>query len=139
VTKISIIALFLWLVAIIGVVLGSFIPALAPPATYHIDLYIHFSAYGLLAGLPMFITHSLKWRSFSIVLMIAFGIGVEWVQSFVPGRSGSIDDVVVNLIGIALGTVIAGALSHRIAWHFDTVRMNEERLLARSGTITTPN
>ena len=136
VTKIGLIALVLWLIAIIGVGMGSFLPSLAPPAIHHIDLYVHFAAYALLAGLPLFITQSLKWRSISIILIIAIGLGVEWAQSYIPGRTGSLDDAVANLIGISLGALVSGALSHRLLWYLDTVRMNKERLLNRS---TTPN
>ena len=119
--KINLIAASLWILAIIGVGFGSFTKFLAPPAAYHLDLYIHFAAYAFLAGLPMFVTQDFKWRSSFVVLIIAFGLGAEWIQSFIPGRSPSIDDAVINLIGICLGATVAGALSHRLSWHLATI------------------
>ena len=88
---------------------------------------------GLLSGLLIFVTQNVEWRSSAILLMIEYGIGVEWIQSYLPWRSGSIDDAVVNLIGIALGAVITSALSNRLLWYLDTARMN------RQGNPALPN
>ncbi len=43
-TKIGFVAMALWLASLIGVGMGSFMHSLAPSATNHIDLYIHFGA-----------------------------------------------------------------------------------------------
>jgi hypothetical protein len=39
------------MVACIAVVVGSMVPAMAPPSKFYIDKMVHLSAYGLLATL----------------------------------------------------------------------------------------
>ena len=44
-------------------------------------------------------------RSLSLALVV--GIALEWYQTTVPGRYGSITDILLNSLGAALGIVIA--------------------------------
>lgn len=43
----------------------------------------------------------------SIGLAMGLGIALEWVQTTVPGRYGSIIDILLNSLGVALGIVAA--------------------------------
>lgn len=40
--------------------------------------------------------------SIQIILLTVFGIMVEIIQSYIPYRSGSVDDVMADILGIAL-------------------------------------
>lgn len=44
----------------------------------------------------------LSWASTALALL-AFGVGIEVVQSFIPGRTATPWDLVANCIGFALG------------------------------------
>jgi VanZ family protein len=39
--------------------------------------------------------------------LAAYGVGIEWVQGFIPGRHASLADVVSDLVGIAIGLALA--------------------------------
>jgi glycopeptide antibiotics resistance protein len=43
----------------------------------------------------------------SVTLAMGLGIALEWVQTTVPGRYGTITDVLLNSLGVALGIVAA--------------------------------
>ena len=43
----------------------------------------------------------------SLTLAMGLGIALEWYQTTVPGRYGSIADVLLNSLGVALGIVAA--------------------------------
>lgn len=46
--------------------------------------------------------------------LFAFGIGIEFIQAFVPGRFASVGDVVANTIGVVLGLSIARFAGSRV-------------------------
>lgn len=77
---------------------------LLPPVWQNL---LHIPAYGLLAFL---------WRwslggylragpaiAAAFVLTVGFGVFQEWVQSMVPGRYGSVTDVLFDTVGAGLG------------------------------------
>jgi len=43
----------------------------------------------------------------SLMLAIVLGVALEWYQTTVPGRYGSITDILLNSLGAALGIVVA--------------------------------
>ncbi|MFU8816263.1 MAG: VanZ family protein [Pseudomonadales bacterium] len=78
---------------------------------------MHVVLYGCLAGSWLWALQSLpapRTRRARLVLAfaIAFGLGIllEWLQTSVPGRFGSLYDVVLNGIGAAIGLVAASKL-----------------------------
>lgn len=53
---------------------------------------------------------SLFWRAsrpFVAATLIVYGVAIELVQLFVPGRSASVWDVLADVIGIACGLLLA--------------------------------
>jgi len=68
---------------------------------------VHIPAYGLLAFLWRWCLNAyVKARTavvLALVLTIGFGIFQEWYQTFVPGRYGSVSDVVLDGIGAFMG------------------------------------
>ena len=76
----------------------------SPPAVTidvaHSDKYAHIIVFfGLSLLLYKFATINLKLQ---MGLLTGFGILVELVQSFIPYRSGSVDDIVADMLGILL-------------------------------------
>lgn len=72
------------------------------------DKFKHMLAFAYLAaGLSLF--WSWSWQKVSILLLI-YGVVIELVQSFVPGRYASAWDVLADCVGIALGILSARML-----------------------------
>jgi VanZ family protein len=91
-----------------GVGVGGSLLALFPqPVTE----FAHVPAYGLLTWL---LTISLEGRGWpkrmalcvGIVISLVFGVGMEFLQGFVPGRFVEIGDVVFNVMGIGLAALL---------------------------------
>lgn len=76
-----------------------------------IDKVVHFIIFGIqmfLTLLPQRHSGPISNRTMvlSVVGCISFGIMIELLQHFVPGRSTSIYDVIANTIGVALGYLL---------------------------------
>ena len=67
------------------------------------DKLYHFLAYFWLSFLPFFGFVSAKKALAWALLMILLGIGLEFVQGFLPGRLFSIWDMVANSVGAGTG------------------------------------
>jgi len=63
-----------------------------------------------IAFMTLYVLLSLAYRNLSvvikIVLLLAFGMQIEIVQSFIPGRDFSGFDVVADSVGITIGIVV---------------------------------
>lgn len=111
--------------ALLLVLLSLAIVALAmTPASQEItpdtglDKVEHVVAFGALAWCGVLALWrrpaALSWLTAGLLLL---GVGIELAQSLVPGRTASWNDIVADALGIALGlaltTVLAGALERR--------------------------
>ena len=76
-----------------------------------IQKVLHFCLYGVLALLLVWTLDSIQTRThrFLIALIIAvtFGAVMEWCQTKVPGRFGTVYDVALNAAGATLGLLAA--------------------------------
>lgn len=81
------------------------------PANYNA---LHLPGYGLLAFmlLSMFRNISPGIYIISFIVTMLFGAGNEFLQSFVPGRQASIDDIVRDLAGCIITFVIFSAIRY---------------------------
>jgi VanZ family protein len=92
------------------------------------DKILHSGAYALAAflfylGQNHFFTkpknHSLSLIIAAFILLI-IGVIIEFLQeNYIPGRSGSIRDILANMIGIAWGMLSAyvlGLILHKLKW-----------------------
>jgi glycopeptide antibiotics resistance protein len=70
------------------------------------DLVQHFLALGLLGVLLTCQMNRNSMASLSFGIAIAYSVGTELVQLFVPDRFASVLDVLANLSGLAIGWVI---------------------------------
>lgn len=72
----------------------------------------HLLAFGTLAACLLF---ALSWRrrprlrdvAIAFAVTVVFAVSDEWHQSFVPDRTGRLDDVVTDTIGAVAGLAIA--------------------------------
>src|ERR1035437_3832529 len=100
-----------WLVAILGVVVGSLLPAGALPmrGLNHPQVSAkiqHFRAYAVLALLPA--VHE-RWRFIMVAGfgLMAMGYGLEVGQLYSPGRSYDLADFAANAVGVCCGVSLA--------------------------------
>ncbi len=95
-------------IGLIAVIALSVMPQGTVPDPGISDKFAHFAAYAALA-----LAGGIAYRgSRSVFILVAaglllLGIGLEFVQAFIPGRSASVYDGLANAIGIALGSAAA--------------------------------
>ena len=67
---------------------------------------LHAGAYAFLAVLGVSLRVPGYWRWFFVGLLALHGVATEIGQTFVPGRSGRVWDVVIDWGGVALGVLV---------------------------------
>ena len=100
---------------------GSMLAAVPQPVTD----YSHAPAYALLTWL---LASSLRNRGWSkqmalrlgVMAAMVFGVWMEFLQAFVPGRTVDIHDVAFNAIGIGLAALVITAVPEPRAFTFAT-------------------
>lgn len=45
-----------------------------------------------------------------VVLIVSLGSVLEWYQTLIPGRYGTISDVLLNALGVLIGVIVAFAI-----------------------------
>jgi len=72
---------------------------------------LHVCLYGVLVLLLAWTLDSIQSRTYrfliSWIIAVAFGAVMEWYQTKVPGRFGTVIDVAINAAGAALGLLAA--------------------------------
>lgn len=75
---------------------------------------LHVCLYGVLALLLLWTFEGIESRAYrflmSFVIAVAFGAVMEWCQTKVPGRFGTLSDVALNAAGAALGLLVGACL-----------------------------
>ncbi len=104
--------LCVWALAVIAVVWGSLLPAqtlhrLHYDAFAPHDKLVHFAGYTVLALLPVAFLELLGMGIALAASMIPLGIGLEFAQRLVPGRSFEIGDMVADGLGVLAGVMVA--------------------------------
>jgi VanZ family protein len=89
---------------------------LPPEAGYHAAKALHVSAYAVLAGTAAWLIPGSRLRFLPILFLSLHGFGTEFLQTFVEGRHGCLEDVAIDHIGIALGLLLTG-------WKWLSVRL----------------
>jgi len=116
----------MWIVAILAVVVGSLAPGgsslMGAVGRMHVnDKILHFSAYLVLALLPVLGFPQRRRGVIAGLSMFGLGVVLEGLQHFSPGRSVDPADVLANGLGvccgvlIALGLLRAGFTLHRVS------------------------
>jgi VanZ family protein len=73
---------------------------------FGIDKIVHFIIFGLLLFLSLYSNknrYNRKIALSSLIICIGYGIIIEFIQEYIPGRSFSIYDILANSIGVGLG------------------------------------
>ena len=88
--------------------LFSWLYAGTPPAAQKV---FHIILYGLLAFLWMWTLASIESTrlrvGFSLLLTLGLGVALEWYQTRVPGRFGTLVDILLNAAGALIGLLVA--------------------------------
>ena len=76
-----------------------------------IQKILHVCLYGVLALLLVWTLDGIQSRTYrfliALIIAVAFGAVMEWCQTKVPGRFGTVYDVALNAAGAALGLLAA--------------------------------
>ncbi len=67
---------------------------------------LHVTAYALLAGYAVLMRPAGVWRWLILLLLLEHGVATEWIQGFVPERTSSVNDIVIDHCGVALGVLL---------------------------------
>jgi VanZ family protein len=107
---------FVWVLSIAFVAYLSLTPQIDLPFGFKgIDKVYHSLAYLWLAVIPFLGFQSIKIALVGALLMIPFGIGLEYAQDYVHGRFFSVADMVANGTGVVLGMTLGKYLK---SWSF---------------------
>ena len=83
-----------------------------PTGIAHSDKYGHILVFFGLSLLLYNCSALSRWSQ--IAILTSYGVAVEVIQSYIPYRSGGIDDVVADVIGILLFHVGAYLVQHKL-------------------------
>ena len=76
-----------------------------------IQKVLHVCLYGVLALLLAWTLEGIQPKTYrfliALIIAVAFGAVMEWCQTKVPGRFGTVYDVALNAVGAALGLLAA--------------------------------
>jgi len=98
-------AVVAWMAVIFALSAQSFLPDLTPGLPGVDEIGGHLAAYGLLAGLLWWALRGSGVRypaTAALLLAVLYGASDEFHQSFVPGRTMTVSDLLVDLIGASL-------------------------------------
>lgn len=108
----------LWFFLFGATLFGSLSTSVGPPALFpHADKVFHFGAWGALAALA-FLVFAGRYNRLAIPsALLVISAAIEVIQTFIPGRTGSYEDLAANAFGIALGSLVGLALRRPVlAW-----------------------
>ena len=100
-----------WFAALAATVMGEILPGNSVPmrwvgATHIGDKALHFTAYALLAFIPVF-GYRIRRGIAVAASMVVLGVVLEFAQRLIPFRSFEVADMMANALGVLSGTVLA--------------------------------
>ncbi len=98
-----------WMALIFFLSAQPHLPNLAPGLPGVEEIGGHLSAYGILAVLVWWALRGLASQApatWALLVTVLYGVTDEFHQSFVPGRTMTVEDLVVDLIGASLGLLL---------------------------------
>jgi VanZ family protein len=87
----------------VALAVASLLPGAAPTPRYGIDIGVHTLVYAAVAAITMLLT---GWPFASVIGVFLFSAVIEISQNLVPGRHGTLDDLLANGIGVVIGFAI---------------------------------
>ena len=94
---------------VVTIVIVSVIPQ-GPDLPIHGDKVVHFAAYGVMALLGLPLTVGFRSGAGMLLFILCVGGAIEWIQDFLPYRTGSIWDLAANGFGAVIGAAVWFAL-----------------------------
>ncbi len=79
---------------------------LTPQAGYPASKLLHVGTYAALAASAAWLLPGSKYRFLPILFLSLHAFGTEYLQTFTESRTGSLTDVGINHVGIALGLAL---------------------------------
>ncbi len=95
----------------IGIGWLALTPHPPPAANLGWDKLNHACAFATLAAVACLSLRSSSARPAALLALLAYGGLIEIAQTFVPGRSGEWADLLADAAGIAIGALLAGAVT----------------------------
>jgi VanZ family protein len=78
----------------------------ADPLGVPVGKVLHVAAYACLAAFAVLLRPAGMWRWLILLLLLEHGVATEFIQGFVPERTSSVSDVVIDHCGVALGALL---------------------------------
>lgn len=77
-------------------------------ASVSLDKILHFAGFGFMALLAVFAGRGLVfWKRMSLVLLVLFfGVVIEFIQYYLPWRTFNPIDIVANSLGVGFGGLV---------------------------------
>jgi VanZ family protein len=101
------VAVALWTAALLTSYPAQISQEVLPPAAqFPTAKMLHVVAYAGLAGLIPWLGIPLRWRWALVAFLSLHAAGTEFFQQFVPLRTGSVTDVVIDHAGLLLGLAV---------------------------------
>jgi VanZ family protein len=97
----------IWAVSVCSVIFLSLVPKVEFPVEFwNADKLYHFIAYCWLSILPIVGYSDRKFALKASLSMILLGILLETAQFYIPGRTFSVADIIMNTFGVIVGVFI---------------------------------
>ena len=77
------------------------------PAGIPVAKVLHVTAYAFLATFAGYLRPKGNWRWLILLLLLEHGVLTEWGQNFVDKRTSSVNDILIDHIGVALGVALS--------------------------------
>lgn len=103
-------AAMLFLALLPAMLWASVQPRLAPPGEYSADKFVHVAAFGFMAVLGWTAWMRARSRVLVAIALSVHGALIEAAQTMVPGRQGSLEDWLADILGILAGAALMAAL-----------------------------
>jgi VanZ family protein len=98
----------LWTIVLVVPLPDLQLPApLTGPGRFHFSKTLHVAAYAFLAGLGGWLKLAARDRLLLLVFLMAHAPLTEFIQLHVPGRTGRVEDVLLDHLGIGIGLALS--------------------------------
>jgi len=99
-----------WLLAIAFILVMATKPETLQLNISNADKYLHVAAFAALMFLPALTFDRLRNVAIAAAALLAFGISIEIIQSYLPTRSPELMDIVSDALGVMMGGGLGFAL-----------------------------
>ncbi len=107
------VGLTVWLLAICITTVGSLTPSASLPELNANDKSLHLLNYSILSIIPALTFGWTRKGILACLTMVVLGLGLEFGQLYVPGRSFELNDILANGLGVLIG-LISGSMIRRL-------------------------